>query len=550
MAIGFSADEHMGDDSVSECVVVDGTVKVFQSYNDGFINRRLQNATFGIDLVSGSVKNNVFECSFLRKRSVIGNDKVFDIDRPWHVLFARGIANPDFSKQYHEFTSVSPLAWTMIDYSGSHATPTLSDRSTPATVLGDKFAKDSECGVTKGCYHNCDSVGCTFQVTWQPDGVDMRFGLKTIVTSRTNIWMAVGFSADDKMGDDSVNECVVVGGTVKVFQSFNNGRQNSRVLDPALGLRIDSGSLKDSVFECSFRRAKAVEGNSRIFNISETWNLMFAQGTANTDFSIREHSSIPSVSTGPVNLKQTSEALSHTPTHFLVKVHGCLMVIAWIFAVSIGMVAARYFKSMWSEVTILGLKVWFQIHRTCMVLAFVATCSGFIIIFIDVQGYSQIEGEDYKKAHPILGIIVTALVIINPIMSIFRPGPLDNKRPIFNWAHWGVGTSAYILGVICIFFGTQLNRVRAPFYLTYILAGYVAWQVFTTLVLEGVLCFAARQYSDNKTNHIQMDSIGYVEEHKSKSSPPGSLVKKIILGLHVVIVSGITVASIVVLVIN
>lgn len=33
-----------------------------------------------------------------------------------------------------------------------------------------------------------------------------------------------------------------------------------------------------------------------------------------------------------------------------------------------------------------------------------------------------------------------------PIMALFRPGPKDKNRPIFNWAHWAVGMGAHILG--------------------------------------------------------------------------------------------------------
>lgn len=33
-----------------------------------------------------------------------------------------------------------------------------------------------------------------------------------------------------------------------------------------------------------------------------------------------------------------------------------------------------------------------------------------------------------------------------PIMALFRPGPKDKNRPIFNWAHWAVGMAAHILG--------------------------------------------------------------------------------------------------------
>jgi len=30
-------------------------------------------------------------------------------------------------------------------------------------------------------------------------------------------------------------------------------------------------------------------------------------------------------------------------------------------------------------------------------------------------------------------------------MAIFRPGPDHKKRVVFNWAHWAIGMSAYIL---------------------------------------------------------------------------------------------------------
>ena len=83
--------------------------------------------------------------------------------------------------------------------------------------------------------------------------------------------------------------------------------------------------------------------------------------------------------------------------------------------------------------------------------------------------YSQEAG-----AHPITGIFVLVLAVIQPIMAVFRPHPGEEKyvwrvffsffslmypqcscslllvllffrRYIFNWAHRGVGLSALIL---------------------------------------------------------------------------------------------------------
>lgn len=30
-------------------------------------------------------------------------------------------------------------------------------------------------------------------------------------------------------------------------------------------------------------------------------------------------------------------------------------------------------------------------------------------------------------------------------MALFRPGPKDSNRPLFNWAHWAVGMLAHVL---------------------------------------------------------------------------------------------------------
>ena len=56
---------------------------------------------------------------------------------------------------------------------------------------------------------------------------------------------------------------------------------------------------------------------------------------------------------------------------------------------------------------------------------------------------------------------ISFLFIFQPIMALFRP-PVDHKnRPIFNWAHFSVGTAAHITsgkqikGLLC-----HINKSR------------------------------------------------------------------------------------------
>ena len=45
----------------------------------------------------------------------------------------------------------------------------------------------------------------------------------------------------------------------------------------------------------------------------------------------------------------------------LVKVHGALMVAAWLIAASMGITIARYFRQTWVGKTIMGKDLWFVV---------------------------------------------------------------------------------------------------------------------------------------------------------------------------------------------
>lgn len=47
----------------------------------------------------------------------------------------------------------------------------------------------------------------------------------------SNSYVAVAFSNDNLMGDDSVSECTLVNGRVNAYMSFNEGKSNTRLRD-------------------------------------------------------------------------------------------------------------------------------------------------------------------------------------------------------------------------------------------------------------------------------------------------------------------------------
>lgn len=401
-----------------------------------------------------------------------------------------------------------------------------------------KFSQDPECGSTKGCYSDC-AKGCTFEVAWEDKTTAVTFTIRFDLGSKTHVWAAIGISQDTRMGSDEVVECHYESGNVVAKRSTNSGKSNALVSGQT-GLQQTLGSVADRVLTCGFDLQKSA------VNLDADSYLFFANGAVNPQSPNGKnmHSHIPLISPSMVDF-QSVQVIGGTAVHLLVKVHGLLMISAWIAFASIGVVLARYYKPMWADRKLLGEKVWFQIHRTLMILTLFFVISAFVVIFVHAEGWSQIsEDEDYKKAHPFLGVIVTALTFINPLMALFRPHPDDKNRFVFNWAHWLVGTVARILAVITIFIGVTLAKSGAPEYVVYILAAYVAYQLFIELVMEFHECCVVRVNTGRGTAY-EMKNISDPGAETPASVNRGKKFKNVVIGLHSVVIAGFTVAILV-----
>ena len=80
-----------------------------------------------------------------------------------------------------------------------------------------------------------------------------------------------------------------------------------------------------------------------------------------------------------------------------------------------------------------------------MTLAATFTLAAFIIIFVHIGGYTYAGSQSAEKYHPILGIIVMSLMVLQIVLGMFRPEPSAKRRPIFNWIHWTMGNGAHII---------------------------------------------------------------------------------------------------------
>ncbi|RUS83091.1 hypothetical protein EGW08_009123 [Elysia chlorotica] len=343
--------------------------------------------------------------------------------------------------------------------------------------------------------------------------------MEAIYTSHEDFYVAMGFSTSDKMDTASVLACTYISGVVDVFGSFNPGYYNVPLADPKEGLSDITGTMSSGVVKCTFTRVKASSSNSQIFDLRQAWHLIVALGAASTGGILQEHNNKERYVASRIDFSDLTVDISLEEIEYpLVKAHASLMIIAWMLCGSIGVAIARFFKKQWPNNTIFGLKVWFQIHRTCMVLVFVMGLVAILLIFLEIEGYSDIHGATYKKAHPVLGLITTGLMVVNPFMALFRCGPDHPQRYLFNWSHWAVGAAAHILAGVTITLGIYLPKSQMDKdagMLTMLI--YLIWHVIfgvTCTVLDYLSERELRYYPGEKINsnsHLVVDPLKAVE---------------------------------------
>jgi len=225
----------------------------------------------------------------------------------------------------------------------------------------------------------------------------------------------------------------------------------------------------------------------------------------------------------------------------LIRAHAILMSIAWLVFASLGMFIARYMKPAWGD--LYGKKAWFQVHRFLMFSTLVVTVVGVVLAFVFADGWTKAD-----DAHPIIGIIVLVLTVIQPVMAYFRPAPGDDSRFLFNMAHRSVGLSALLLAVVNCFLGVLLPHFDIKIIGLYPLIAYCIG-VFLVLLFEVALMFLAKPSYDLDQPKAEMKD-GKVQVETKKPAKPANqnkLERKIMFAFVFVVVSGSCLALIILL---
>uniref|UniRef100_A0A8C7NYS9 Ferric-chelate reductase 1 n=1 Tax=Oncorhynchus mykiss TaxID=8022 RepID=A0A8C7NYS9_ONCMY len=355
-----------------------------------------------------------------------------------------------FVKDYSTFwvgVRSSPVTYNIA------AAPPASSTSVTSTVSNSSTGCDS----TKVCFSqplNCDpgvSPDCYFLSAMTSLG-DTAVQLE--MTGPSDGYIAIGFSDDQRMGNDDIYICGRdSGGLIQLQHAFSTGRKIPEIL-PLGNVSDVKSSVNNSIISCSFTTRNPIS-TQRSGGSSSLYYLMIVHGPSNNGIIGPHTGTFISDTKVDISSPQIVTSEKEPP---IIKAHGSLMLIAWMTTGSLGMIIARYLKGVAKGKHYFGKDVWF---------------------LVKVGGWSG-------GAHPVLGCIVMILAFFQPIAAMFRCGPHHHWRFLFNWSHALNAVAIKGLAVAAIFTGLSYFSTSEDSWLLKVMGGFVGWEA-TMYILDSFL---------------------------------------------------------------
>ncbi|XP_071983070.1 putative ferric-chelate reductase 1 [Engystomops pustulosus] len=296
-------------------------------------------------------------------------------------------------------------------------------------------------------------------------------------------YVAIGFSDDNKMGNDDVYICTMNSlGNILVQHGYNTEK-----IAPTIRNTNSAGSIvasyENGVLRCSFITNISISTQQRASG-SSSYYVFLVNGPSSANGQIQQHTRTL-ISTSKVDLSSFLTSATGVGTSRVALGHGALMLIAWMTTGTIGMIMARYMKSAAAK-PFFGKAAWFQVHFFLMILTVILTIIAFIMVFAEAGDWSG-------GPHPVLGCIVMILSFFQPIFAFFRPDPKHERRFIFNWGHRINAFVIKILAVAAIFLGLGLVDISTNQWMKKVMGGFFAWEVLFYLILEANMHLKSRE---------------------------------------------------------
>ena len=505
VAIGFSDSDVMPDTDAVVCQRVNQTV-VVRSSKIAMKSRPPLEVANDLVLTGRSFFGRNIQCRFSHPYIPEHGSTLRNLSEDVFLLYAKGPLSADGNIGYHTQEE---------SYRG--ASPQRVDLKTALNMGKEEpqpqggISTDG-CGKTVGCLRyqsGCSGSNCDFVATYRYERTTKVVTFEMF--GKNADWAAIGFSDDNQMPNSDSVFCYKLNGNVII----RSARLTSRSL-PSLEEEKDLVLLDSSMeggIRCRFNYPLIPGNTSKLRRLDQEVFLLYAKGSVSG--SPNQHTRLASgrgSTSEPVNVTTTFESEAISPSQLKKKVHGSLMAIVWILLASSGLFFARYTRDNWPDTKLFGTKVWFQFHRFLMIVVVLGTIASIVVIFVDLNEFTQQEG--LVKTHAIIGLVVLVLAVAQPIGALLRPHPGTPNRPIFNFFHRAFGVSAFILAIVAIILGLDIFNKEDAYYTV---IGYIGFLAGVLLIMEISKFFHDRTEESVKEATVpggmQMENI--ISEKKS-----------------------------------
>ncbi|PIO76237.1 DOMON domain protein [Teladorsagia circumcincta] len=265
VAVGFSEDPKMGNDMVVFCARFGDTVKGGLARN--VKPPRVENNTGVQTVVSATKKGGLIRCVIRQVKKPEDRPELFDLGGSYYILFARGpYVEKDGKKPSEDGDKGKD--------SGRNIVPFI-----VFTYKSVSFEEWSTCGTKKGCAfapEGCEKKNdCIFRFSYKPDGDELEMEIEGTPSS-ANGYVAVGFSEDQKMGNDMVVFCARFNNAVKGGLARNV--KPPRVENNTGVQTIVSATTQGDAIKCVIRQVIKPEDRPELFDLSLSYYILFARG--------------------------------------------------------------------------------------------------------------------------------------------------------------------------------------------------------------------------------------------------------------------------------
>ncbi|UJR14214.1 hypothetical protein I4U23_001207 [Adineta vaga] len=457
----------------------------------------------------------------------------------------------------------------------------LKARIAPGIIPSDDEAVNIDmCAESQGCLivpQNCNNPKCEYALSWR---VTDNNTAKFHIVARAHGFIGVGFSADEKRGDDQVILCSKDAQNHVYVRNMFVGVQTPQYMQrerPSYGLRDTDGYSNGTHISCRFTRklapyagvsaendGKHPDGvdKDKFINLKEP-HFMYPIYT-NHDLMTPQGMRIPTqdiqiVNNHPINFERGIWAKSHPRDGaFLAKIHAILNIIAWILLASAGVMVARYFDLIWPEYerrvvfdsngVVTGEKLqrrrrlsFFNVFQPIMITVAILTWLAFFAILLELN-WKWTYGTHHMW-HSILGVIVLVCAFLAPLIGILRPTPRTKRYCCWYWIHWLIISLAHCLAVPVIFLGMDNRRLDLWTWCSWLLFGWCIFHFIVQLIFEIHACCCARQDYERFE-----DADYYPEKHPDQRARqervPGESWKPALLSIYVFITLFVVIALI------